>query len=380
MFRRLPVIIVFTLLGTAVFGGGYFVKHVLLRGEKLYAVTSTYRVEYAVEEQEVGAVYINEMSWNTYVQSQMFLDAVRGHLKETGIGEDMDSEALGKTLKAFLASDLRMPSITVTTDSPEKSVGIAQAAEAAMTQEFAGDIREIASIAVIDPGRAAREVIPDIRLERAFGLSAILSGFFVIVVLLLQIIGEDIIRLPGTIWKRYGVKALGTIESRELAENIRYLFREQGAERAGGDGAAASDAAGRIQVMENVAVCPVQEDIDTDRVLEQLRRICPGIDRGRSIAVGRETGSFCNESRQSWFAVPAPLSAPETCRKLREAQGILLVVQARRHGGKQLEHTLEYLAQQDCTVTGVLLWEADEKLIKWYYGTGILSWNRKGHR
>ncbi len=70
-------ILLLTLAGTLLFGGGYYVKNVLLRQEKQYGITSVYRVEYAVEEEkDVGTVYINEMSWNTYLHSQEFLDAV----------------------------------------------------------------------------------------------------------------------------------------------------------------------------------------------------------------------------------------------------------------------------------------------------------------
>ena len=236
MYRRLPVILAVTLLGTVLFGGGYYVKNVLLRNQHFYTATSIYQVAYAVEEKDVGAVYINQMSWNTYLQSQMFLDAVRFHLAESveekaetmgaDIGEIPENEALGEMLQAFLASDLRVPSTVVTTESPEKSIWIAQAVEAAMTQEFAGEIREIVSISVIDPGNKAQEVITDVRVGRAFVLSAVLSCFFVIVAVLLQITGEDGIRLPSTIWKRYGVRTVGTIESKELGENLRYFSTE----------------------------------------------------------------------------------------------------------------------------------------------------------
>ena len=33
----------------------------------------------------------------------------------------------------------------------------------------------------------------------------------------------------------------------------------------------------------------------------------------------------------------------------------------------QLEYVLEYLRQQDCEVTAVLLWQADERLLRRYY-------------
>jgi capsular polysaccharide biosynthesis protein len=354
MLRALPVILFCTVLGTAVFGGGYYIKNVIFRGETLYAATSTYRVEYRAEEKDIGSVYINQTSWNTYMQSELFLDAVWKHLTD-GEGEasgwNMDQAAIGETLEAFLASDLRVPSTTVTTNDPEKSIQIARAVEDAMTQDFAGEIREIASVVVIDPGDSAAMVIPDVRVGRALVLSGGLSCFFTVVILLLQIIGEDRIRLPGTIWKRYGVRAVGTLESAELGENLRYFFRDE---------AQGKEAENHGGILNNVAVCPVQEGIDMHKVLEGLYQACPEIGMDRE-----EEGA---EEGKGWFAVESPLIRPESCRKLREAEGILLVVRADRHGGRRLEHVLEYLRQQDCQVTAALLWEADEWLIKWYYG------------
>ena len=51
LLRRLPFVAAVTLLGTLVFGGGYYVKNVLLQGDRTYAATSVYHVEYAVENQ-----------------------------------------------------------------------------------------------------------------------------------------------------------------------------------------------------------------------------------------------------------------------------------------------------------------------------------------
>lgn len=359
--RRLPLILAVTLTGTMLFGGGYYVKNVLLRSERLYAVTSTYKVSYAAQEKDIGSVYINEMSWNTYLHSQFFLDLVRAHLADN-LGENGSeipgNEVLEGMMQVYLASDLRVPSTTVTTDSPEKSIWIARAVEAAMTEEFAGEIREIDAIEVIDPGNVPREVVPDVRVIRAFALSGILSCFFAITAVLLCITGQDAIRLPVIIWKRYGVKTVGTVKSRELAENISFYFRGET------EGNKAEDMDDRISaegLLKNVAVCMVQDGLDGSEVMKQLRAACPQIPVQES-SLNRETGG--------WFMVPSPISHPESIRKLRGAEGILLVVGADAHGGRQFEYVLEHLRQQGCKVTAALLWKADERLIDWYYGFG----------
>lgn len=322
LIADLHVVLAFTVAGTLLFGGGYYVKNVLLNDEKLYSVTYIYRVEYVVEEEkDIGTVYINEMSWNTYLHSQEFLDAVMTYMEEA-----ITKEEVSEALTAYLASDLRVPSTTVVTDSEEKCLIIANAVKQAMTRDFPEGIREICDIRVIDAPQTASKVIPDVRPVRAFALSAILSCFFTVIILLLKETGDDNIWLPSAIGKRYGVRVAGTIESAQLSENLRYFYEGK----------------------KKVAVCTVQSGIDPAEVLTALRKKCA-------------------EDMSEWFAAPSPILCPESCRMLREAEGILLAVQAGAHAGKQLECCLEYLGQQDCNVTSVILWNADEKLIKAYY-------------
>lgn len=323
LIRQLHIITAVTLLGTLVFGGGYCIEH-LLGAEKLYCAVSTYHVEYAVEEEkDVGTVYINETSWNTYLTSGEFLDAVQERT-ETG----MTNQELAETLHAVLASDLRVPSTEVTTKDPDTSVKIAQAVEAVMTEIFPAKTKEVLSIRVIDSAVEAPLAEEDVRPGRAFALSAVLSCFFAVVVLLLKELWEDAVWLPATVRRRYGQKAVGTPESAALKENMRYFFGAK----------------------QRVAVCAVQEEAEPARLIEVLRQRCPE-------TVGEE----------GWYAVPSPALCPESCRALREADGILLAVAAGRHAGKQLEYTMEYLEQQDCSITAVILCGADEWLIRNYY-------------
>ena len=207
MLYRLPLIAAVTVLGALVFGGGYYARNVLLRSEHSYAATSVYRVEYHVDsEAELQTSCINAMSWNTYMQSQMFLEMLQSRMKE---GAELTKQELAESLEAFVWSDLRMPAVTVTTEDPERAEEILRAVDEVMTQDFS--LREIDGISVIDPGRA-QEIIPDIRVGRAVMLSALLSCFFAVILLLLKETGDDAVWLPGTLWKRYGLKAAGTLE------------------------------------------------------------------------------------------------------------------------------------------------------------------------
>lgn len=330
LFRRLGLIAAVTLAGTLVFGGGYYVKNVALNSKPEYSVTSTYRVEYAVaEEKDVSTVHINAMTWNTYVDTQLFQDAVRGYL--SGELQRISDGELAEALNAILASNLKVLNTVVTTKTPERSLEIAAAVEKAMVQDFPSSISEITSISVIDHGVEAKEVYPDVRPLRAVILSALLSCFFIVVFFLLKELGDDSIWLPSTMRQRYGLKVLGTLKSPELKENLKYLFRDK----------------------KRVAVCTLGEQTDPSQVIEKLREAC-----GEYEPLKEGAG---------WYPSPAPLMCPESCQALREAEGILLVVPAGSHVGKQLEYVLEFMEQQDCKITATILWDADELLLREYY-------------
>lgn len=332
MFRRLGLILGVTFVGTVLFGGGYYVKNVLMQTEPVYGASSTYHIVYETGgEKDITKLYINEVTWNYYFGTQLFLEEVRQYLP---VGHSYTDAELTEALNAVVPSDLRTFVITAYTQSKEQSLEIAGAVESALVHDFPAQIYEISSISLIDSAREAERVYPDVRPLRAVILSALLSFFFAVVIVLLKEIGDDSIWLPSTLGKRYGLKAVGTLASPELAENIRYLFREK----------------------KRIAVCPVQDRVDPAQVLEKLREACG------------ELESLWKE--QEWLPAPSPLLCPENCRTLRDVEGILLVLAAGRHGGKQLEYTMEFLKQQDCEITGVLLWDADELLLSVYYGFG----------
>lgn len=334
MIRQWKKILIITLAGALIFGGIYYVRNTLLRGRKEFGAASVYRVDYGVDDADANSVMINSYTWNTYMHTEEFLNMVRGRLAGSGM-EGMSDEELGGYIQGDIESDWRVPSTRVVTENAEKSTILAQAVEEAVIQDFVRGIREIKTIRVLDHAGEAQEILPELRIVRAFVLGAVLSAFFVIVILLLKELGDDNIWLPATIRRRYGVKAVGTLKSRELKENICYLF----------SGAA------------HPVVCSVQEDCDPAETVETIKKICAGTDVGEA----------------DWLALPSPLLCPEAAEKLREADGILLAVRAGTHradthGGKQLEYTLDFLAQQDCKVTAVILLDADEVLLRLYYG------------
>uniref|UniRef100_UPI0040566E8B hypothetical protein n=1 Tax=Acetatifactor sp. TaxID=1872090 RepID=UPI0040566E8B len=326
MLRKLHIMVGIIVLGTILFGGGYYVKNVLLNRTVNYTTTSTYKVSYT--DAAVGfGYYINTMTWETYVHTQEFLEGVWENLEKI-TGEHASfvtsTEELKNLFVVKLDSDVHIPSTVVTTGNPEWTMQLAEAVEQTMTEDFVENNEQITSIKVIDSADTPVEKRPDVRPFRAFVLSAVLSCFFVIVFFLLKEIGDDGIWLPATLRKRYGLPVAGTVESPELKVNLEHLL------------------AGK----RSIAICAVSEEMNPVEIAQMMQNI---------------------SKDGEWIPIPAPLICPEACEKLRKADGVMLVVKAGCHAGKPLEYVLEYLTTQEINVAAVLLWEADEWLIRNYY-------------
>lgn len=332
MMRNLHIILGVTLLGTLLFGGGYYVKNVMLRPNTTYAATSTYRVSYVEEPSKSGDYYINEMTWNTYVDSKEFTDAVFARLEEPFKGTVASAQELATMIDAKLASDVHVPSTVVTTNSESLTLNVAWAVEQTMIQEFVESNEQVAKIEVITPALSAQEVVPDVRPFRAVVLSGILSFFFVVVLFLLKEIGSNGIWLPATLRRRYGIKVLGTINSPEFLTNLEFVFGDS----------------------KKVAVCAIDQEVNPVEAIDALAN------KWRV-----EAGE---EQTPEWIPIPAPMLCPESSNAMRQADSVLLVVKAGKYAEKTLEYVLEYLATQEIEVTAALLWDADEWLIRMYYG------------
>ena len=169
--RNLWKILALTILGTVLFGGGYYVKNVLLQPDPGYAASSTYKVEYVENPNAAGAYYINEATWNSLLHTGEFLDGVETHLQEAAERGETGAAAVLeqgrdrwiKALSAALPSDFSIPVTKATTQDPGESIALAHAAEETMCGEFAESMPEITRIKVLDHGDLAEAVVPDVR-------------------------------------------------------------------------------------------------------------------------------------------------------------------------------------------------------------------------
>ncbi len=368
--RNLWKILAVTVLGTVLFGGGYYVKNVLLQPRSGYAASSTYKVEYLENPNAAGAYYINEATWNSLIHTGEFLDGVETHLQEASDrGENAAAEVLAmgrdrisNALSATLPSDFSIPVTKATLQDPEESVVLAGAVEETMCNEFAETIAEIRLIKVLDHANQAEAVVPDVRTLRAVILAAVVSCFLSVVVSFMWELSRDSIRLPATLRRRYGLNSLGTINSAGFVENVRYLLQKTENQRKLVTPEPTETESQRVSARQELTETESRHESVTLKLTVAVCGALPAVDP-REVVVALEK----KLPDVTYLAVPSPLLCPESAAALRKADVVLLAVPAGEYVGKQLEAVLEYLIPQDCPVTGAFLWNADEGLIRRYY-------------
>lgn len=383
LMKRTGLIIGVTLLGVLVFGGGYYLKKVVLQ-EVLYGAESIYLVEYNIDPVTGNEyTYINDATWNTWVHTDDFIMDMQSELAEI-CGEegletpDLSREEIEAYVSAKLPTSVKMPYSTVITPDPQLSLLIARAAERSFVR-FGEKQKDINSIQVVQAAETAPRVISNARPLRACILSGVLTLFLTLIVLALKEMGDDSIWLPATLSGRYGLKAAGaagraggkTDGRKKSGRNTDRHKKKKGGTEIRPDFALGDTIEYLFGGMNQVALTSTDESVDLQRAAEVLKS-CIRNERCRNSDLpqeddrntNRETGK---QAGISWLPVEQAGISREGYDKLRKADGILLVVPAGVHAGKKLEYTLQNLRTQDCQVTAALLWEPDEKLIRRYY-------------
>lgn len=309
-------------------GGGYYLKKVVCGGPAEYNITTTYYVQYNNYDPVTGEMhnYTNNVTWQTWVTSDYFVDKAWAYALDAGLQPDkygVNKMDLKGYFTADLPSDLRIPISTVTTPY-EELTSILNDALQKVYQDFGQERVEMDSI-VITNETPLQVVDRDVRTFRAVVLGAVIGLVVSGLVLSLWIIWDDSVIIPEIFTYRYGIPMAGFVGkgekelNRELLVNVKYLLGEGN---------------GRVAVIVGK---PADDNIQTAIKEIGIKEMIPAMDLSE-----------------------------ENYEKLRQAEKVILLVEAGAHNGKQIQHLLHNLKLQDCNVVGALLLQADSSLINVY--------------
>lgn len=326
LFQKIWIPVLGALAGALLLGGGYWLWNEVIAGDKLYTITSTYDVLYG-EDPQTGFryTYINNHTWNTWMDTDHFQEKIVGRLAEEGI--TLTKEQLADYLAADLPSDLEIPITIVTTPDKELTEQLNRAVQAAMV-DFGEERIEIVRLNVVDTG-VTLLVDNSPRTVQASILGAVAGTLFVLFMMFIRFCLKEAVWVPETFTFRFGIPAIGLIAaeeeklSEEDCENLRSLF------------------GGR----KRIAVTAWDPQLDLNAAKEALPKT-----------------EGCE-----YVCIPSMEQVPQAAGLLREADGVLLVVEAGESCGRNIMHLLHNMKIQDISVTGALLWNGDRKLLKAYY-------------
>ena len=337
LWRQTWLIAGITLAGIILFGGGYYLKYVILPGPA-YRAQSLYQIEYALDPVTGNQyTYINGTTWNKWMDTKEFLDLLYAHLE--GMPEEkIERETMKQYLSADLQMDLRMPDTKVTTPDPDLSLRLAAAVEKSM-EDFAATQKGIDNIRLVDPAIKANRYT-EARPLHACVLAAVVTCFLTVVFLAIRELGDDSIRLPIAASKRFGIKTLGTIHGQDFAANIGHVLEE--ADKA-----------------DNAAVLFWDTQEFETETLEALKKAVPDRKTIRWIPLGEE------------------ITEAEQAEKLKSLDVLILAVRYGKGTGSRMEWILNYLKVQDRLPDAFLLCGADEWLLRRYYHLPARKLRRK---
>ncbi len=307
LFKRAWLIPAFIFGGAVAVFGVYFFYKTVITG-RTYQVENIYYIDFAEDTGGTQYTWVNQYTWSTLADMDVFLDEVVSEL-----GGEITREEAAEYSDCTVESDGRYLYLRCTTPDPELSKRVADAYENALNR-FCDEHKEFNSITCEHSGEALEN--SNIRVANVSIIGGIIGLLTLIVVLTLKDFADTSVYIPATLEKRYHIKSLLTPSMEEFALNTKYLL-----------------------LGKKTCVISVDEDY------EKLKLPVDDLDY---------VGNICFE--------------PAGIEKVRNSEAVVVMLKAGNHNLKQFERLIEELARLDIAVTAILLTGEDAKLIKRYYG------------
>ncbi len=303
LWRRFPLVIAAGVAAALLFGVVYTLSRTVPEGEREYQAFAKVYLDFAADE--TGEVYqaYNGYTWNDLMAADPLMDLTLSYLSGEYTREEVQA-----SLGAEILSDIRLLTVTVTTNREERTEAILHAAVQALTA-YGEQAKEFIGIGAIRETEA-KLVVADSRLLQAVLAGLFLGLFLALLFLALCGIFEARIMVAGDLKKVTDVLFLGYADgpgnlSGDYEKNLAYLREKAG----------------------DVTVCEVS------------------------------------------FEQPF---AKEDFENLRKAPGVVLSVPFRKANASGVSYVIDQLTAQDCVLMGLAIRDCDAGFLRKYYGRECL--------
>lgn len=234
LVRKWWIVLLAAAVGAILFGGIYFLTHVVYGPAREYVAESEFYIEYVgAVTQEQQYTYYNKETWESLVHTDVFMEEVMAVVKEQTLMYDREitREEVSNAIFATLLTDVRIVHVTVTTNNSYLTMVITGALESAFAK-FGESQREIDAIrAILIPKEATLTAI-DNRTVRACILGAVVLVSFTLFFMYLYVVLDTSIYIPPEFERRYGILMEiddgSETDKDKRVESVYFLEKENG--------------------------------------------------------------------------------------------------------------------------------------------------------
>lgn len=226
LWKRLPFVTAAGIAAALLFGLLYTLSRTVPEGEREYQAYAKVYLDFAADE--TGEVYqaYNGYTWNDLMAADPIMELTLGYLPA-----DYTREEAEAAIRAEILSDIRLLTLTVTTNREERTEAILHAAVQALT-EYGKQAKEFIEIGAIQETEA-KLVVADNRLLQAVLLGLLLGLFFALSAVMLRGVFEARILLSGDLKKVSNVSFIGYANGpgslgEDYEKNLAYLREKSG--------------------------------------------------------------------------------------------------------------------------------------------------------
>ena len=304
LLHRFWMILAAAAAGAVLGGIIYTVVHTVPESEREYRAVSKVYLDFATDV--TGQVYqeYNGYTWNDLMATDPILNLTMSYLPE-----DYTREEVIEATEATILSDLRLLTVTITTNHADRTDTILEATDQAL-EEYGSTAKEFVQIQAIQTTQASL-VVADSRLVQAVLLGLVIAVAVVLLVMLLYYVLDDRILVASDVKQVTDIPFVG------------YAFKDM----------------------------PERLQKDYDSAIEYLQE-----KHGEILEI---RVSLTEEIAAEQFV------------KAREADGIIVVVPYGKMHGTYLAYLIGQYQVQGCKIVGIAIADADVTFLRRYYGRAI---------
>lgn len=319
--------------------GIYLLVHLVFAPEREYQSVSKIYLNFNCDPKDFNELSYNGYTWNDLMATDPILNYTMEELPA-----EVSQETVIEATKAEILSDIRLLTVTITAEEPELTAKIMEATQESLIH--LGETDELFDSIEVYSTVGPEQIVWDNRTVNAAVTGAVIALFASLIGLVFFYVLDDSVYTPCDLEKRFGIPVLGIFtadrpgnfqnDANEFTANYSYLCKEK----------------------ERISLMSIDCAEDVKKAQQMMDKL---------ISAARPCGTHQN------IPLEMPEEAPEVYEKIRETDGVILLVRYGGKNGRRLERALSNLEKQDCPVFGAVIVEADEKFLKMYYKAAVHS-------